>query len=251
MDNIKLLQRLGLTEYESRAYLTLAKIGPSTVKEIVMDSHLPRNKAYDALLRLEQKNMIICLPFSPKKFQINNPEALRDEVKELDTTVNNILQIINQPKKLEFNELFVVMKGKKAIQDKLALQNGKAKQEILGCNKLSRVIYTNLHSMSAAVKRGVKVKMICTFEQKKIETYKQWMKTGAKIRVFNEKEFGPLLPRITVFDGKVSRLTVGRPEIKKDEDYLTLWTESRAFSQMLRSHFMTMWKKSKPIEEYI
>ena len=55
MDGIKTLKKLGLTEYESRAYLSLARLGPSTVKEIVLDSNLPRNKAYEALQRLETK----------------------------------------------------------------------------------------------------------------------------------------------------------------------------------------------------
>ena len=56
MDSIKLLRRIGMTEYEARAYLSLARLGPSTVREIVLESKLPRNKAYEALQRLEEKN---------------------------------------------------------------------------------------------------------------------------------------------------------------------------------------------------
>jgi len=251
MDQIKVLKRLGLTEYEARAYLSLAKLGPSAVREIVLDSKLPRNKAYEALQKLEEKNKIVSLPISPKKYKIADPEVFKDEIKDLNNSVNEIIKIIEQPKIKEFKDLFWVIKGQKAIQEKLALYNNKAKKEILACNKLSNVIYKNIKVMKAGVKRGVKVKIICVFDKNKIDIYKEWLETGAEIRVFNNKLFGPLLPRMGVFDREVARLTIGEPEVKNKEDYITLWTESKAFSQMLRNHFMNMWKNSAPLKKYM
>jgi sugar-specific transcriptional regulator TrmB len=251
MEHIKLLKRLGLTEYESRAYLSLAKLGPSTVKEIVLDSKLPRNKAYEVLQRLEEKNKVLSLPVSPRKYKINNPELFKEEVNDLSKSVHSLIKLIEQPKITEFKDLFWVIKSKKAIEEKLAIQNTKAKKEILGCNKLSKILYKNIRTMKEAVNRRVKVKMICTLDKNKISSYKAWLKTGAKIRVFNEKLFGPLLPRITVFDGEIARLTIGKPEVKNEEEYITLWTESKAFSQMLKNHFINMWNNSEPIEKYI
>jgi len=251
MDQIKLLRRLGLTEYEARAYLSLAKLGPSTVREIVFESKLPRNKAYEALQKLEEKNKIVSLPVSPKKFKIADPEVFKNEVQELNDSVNELIKIVEQPKIKEFTDLFWIIKGQKAIEEKLALFNAKAKKEILACNKLSKIIYKNIKVMKDAVKRGVKVKIICIFDKSKMDVYKEWLETGAEIRVFNEKMFGPLLPRMGVFDGEVARLTIGEPEVKNKEDYITLWTESKAFSQMLRNHFMNMWKNSVPLKKYI
>ena len=251
MDSIKLLRRIGMTEYEARAYLSLARLGPSTVREVVLESKLPRNKAYEALQRLEEKNKVASLPVSPRKYKITNPESIKEDVLELSNSVNSLIKLIEQPKAKEFKDLFWVIKGKKAIVEKLSAENAKTQKEIISCNKLSRVLYKNIRSMKAAVERGVKIRLICTFEKNKTDSYRTWMKTGAQIRVFNEKLFGPLLPRITVFDGNSARLTIGRPEVQKDEDYITLWTESKAFSQMLRNHFNNMWKNSKPIEKYI
>lgn len=251
MDFIKLLMKLGYTEYEARAYLSLAKLGPSTVREIVMDSKLPRNKAYESLQRLEQKNKVISLPVSPKKFSIVNIEKLKEEVRELNHSIDSLIKIVEQPKSIEFKDLFWVIKGKKTIEEKLAIYNSKSKNEILSCNKLSKILYKNIRTMRDAVKRGVKVKMICTFEKNKISSYKEWLSTGAQIRVFNDKMFGPLLPRITVIDGEIARLTIGDPEVKKEEDYITLWTDSKAFSLMLKNHFLNMWKNSESIKKYL
>lgn len=251
MEKIKVLQKLGLTEYEARAYLSLARLGPSTVREIVLDSKLPRNKAYEVLQRLEQQNKVISLPISPKKYKITNPEIFKEDIQNLNKSVNSLIKLIEQPKSLEFKDLFWVLKSKKAIEEKLAVQNTKTEREILACNKLSKILYKNIRTMKEAVDRGVKVKMICTFEKDKIKSYKEWLSTGAKIRVFNEKMFGPLLPRITIIDGEIARLTIGKPEVKREEDYLTLWTESKVFAQMLKNHFMNMWENSEPIEKHI
>jgi len=251
MDHIRVLQKLGLSEYEARAYFSLSKLGPSTVKEIVLDSSLPRNKAYEVLQRLEQKNKVISIPISPRKYKISNPEIFKEEIKELNDSVNSLIKLIEQPKITEFKDLFWIIKGKKAIEEKLAIHNTKAKREILSCNNLSKILYKNIRAMKKAVDSDVSVKMICTFKKDKLKIYKEWLKTGAKIRILNQKRFGPLLPRITIFDGEIARLTVGKPEVNNEENYLTLWTESKAFSQMLKNHFMNMWKNSKPIEKYL
>jgi len=251
MDHLKLLRKLGMTEYEGRAYLALAQLGPSTVREIVQESKLPRNKAYEALQRLEQQNKVSCLPLSPRKYQINDPETLREEVKELQGTAESIIKLVSSPKSNEFKELFLIIKGQKAIQEKFAVQNTKAEREILACNRLSKILYKNIRTLKQTVKRGVKVKIICTFEKSKIGSYKAWMSTGAEIRVFNKKEFGPLLPRINVCDGKIAAITIGEPEVKRKEDYLAIWTESRAFANLLKLQFMNMWKKCDPIKKYL
>ncbi len=251
MDSIKLLIKLGLTEYEARAYSSLVKLGASTVREIVLESKLPRNKAYEALQKLEEKNKVLSLPVTPKKYKISDPEAFRVEVQDLTKAVNELIKQVERPKVTEFKDLVWLIKGQKAVQEKLLLTNTKVKKEILGCNVLSKILYKHIRMMKEAVKRGVNVKIICKYDPDKNRVYSAWLKTGAEIRVFNEKIFGPLLPRISIFDGEIARLTIGAPEVKRKEDYITFWTESKAFAQMLRNHFLNMWKESKPIQEYL
>lgn len=251
MDKIKVLQKLGLTEYESRAYLSLANLGPSTVKEIVLDSKLPRNKAYEALQRLENRGKVISLPLSPRKYKITNPEALKEEADYISDSVKQLIKTIEQPKLKEFQDFFWVIKSQEAIRNKMAAQNEKSEKEILFCSTLSKPFYKNLRILDKAVKRKVNVKIICTFDEKLVDSYREYVKTGAEIRVFNKNKFGPLMPRISIFDRKIARLTVGSPEVKNAEDYITLWTESQAFALMLRNHFINMWKSCKPIKEYM
>jgi sugar-specific transcriptional regulator TrmB len=251
MDNIQLLRRLGLTEYEARAYISLAKLGPSTVTEVHLDSKIPRNKVYEALQRLEEKSRVMRLPVTPRKYRLSDPEQFRGDIQDLNKSLGSLIKLVRQPKTTEFREMFWVIRGQKAIQERFGSQGLNAKREILGCHNLSRILYKNIRNLKGAVERGVKVRFICSLYKEKIPAYRAWMTTGADIRVFNYEMFGPLLPRMTVFDGEIASLTIGKPEVKSPEDYLTLWTESRAFAQMLRNHFMNMWRHCKPIEKYL
>lgn len=251
MDNIKLLGRLGMTEYEARAYLALASLGPSKVSEIVADSKLPRNKAYEALQGLEQKNHVTSLPVSPRRYKINNPGLLKEQLDDMHESVDSIIKLVEQPKTKAFKDIFWVIQGRRAIIEKLREENKKHHKEILSCSVLDRMLYKNIAVIEQAVKRGAKVKFIAKFDKKNTNVYKAWMKAGAEIRVFNTKKFGPLIPRISIFDGESARVTVGRPEVLTEEEYITLWTESKAFANMLRNQFMTMWRQCEPIEKHV
>ena len=51
--------------------------------------------------------------------------------------------------------------------------------------------------------------------------------------------------RFSTFDGKVCRVTIGKPEISKEENYLSIWMESPAFASLLKDQFLEMWKNSR------
>jgi sugar-specific transcriptional regulator TrmB len=249
MDETKMLRKLGFSEYEARAYLSLARLGPSTVREIVLDSKLPRNKAYEALQKLEDRDRIASLPVSPKKYKILNPELFREDAEEMRKSVESLIRLVEQPKVTEFRDLFWVMKGRKAIIDKFAEDNAKAEKEILSCSELNRMLYRNMRIIGDATKRGVKTRFLTIFDKRNVDVYRAWMKAGVEIRALDTKRFGSLLPRISVMDSCRARLTIGKPEVQNEEDYISFWTESRAFALMLRNHFMNMWKQSVPLEK--
>ena len=74
---------------------------------------------------------------------------------------------------------------------------------------------------------------------------------GVEIRFFNTELYGELLPRITIFDENIARITIGKPEIENKEEYLTTIIESHVFITMLKVHFMQMWENSIVFEELI
>jgi sugar-specific transcriptional regulator TrmB len=252
MENLMLLKSLGFTEYEARTYLALCELGPSTAREIASYSNLPRNKTYEMLKKLESKNKIQSLPVSPAKFKVLDINQLKDIVSEkkknianLEDNLNRLIEESTKPKLKDFKEIFWIIRGKKAIVDKMTKQNLLTRSELLSINRLSVINPVNLRNMKTAIKNGAKVKMLVPFTKNRLKNIKKWASLGVEIKNYDEKRFGAIGTRISVFDKKVVRITFGEPDVSRDEDYITLWAESPHLANILRDYFYGIWKKSK------
>lgn len=244
MQKLNTLKKLGLTEYEAKTYLALANLGVAKTSKIALKANIPRNKAYEAIEKLIAKDLIEILPLTPKSYKIADPLVLKTKVEELNSNVDTLIQELNTPPPNEFQEVFLVLKGQKSIMNKMFMQTQKTTQEIISCNKMTLARFQNIDSITKAVKRGVNVKMIIDPENKNKEVIKQWIKTGAHIRGFNKKLFGTTIPRISAYDKKIARLTIGSPEIQDKREYISFWTESHSFTSVIRNHLLTLWENS-------
>lgn len=255
MDDVGLLRKLDLTEYESRTLLALISLGPASVREIVLESKIPKNKAYETLKKLESKGFIATLPITPRKYKIENFEKLNDIImqkkKDLDLLEKNVERfkksVAKNPR--EYKEFFWVIKGQKAIQEKLRANDEHIHKEILSVHRLTKYLPQNLRTMRTTVERGVHVRMLCVVEKDNYENVLRWRETGVELRVYNKKLFGELMPRFSVFDQKTVIVTIGTPEISDGNEYLSLWTESPALAQVFRNYFLTLWEHALPIDK--
>jgi len=68
------LHEMGLSEYESRAYLGVLQSGMATAKEISEAADIPQSRVYDVLESLESKGFVTVQPGRPKKFGPIEPE---------------------------------------------------------------------------------------------------------------------------------------------------------------------------------
>lgn len=62
------LKFAGLTEYESKIYLSLLESGPSTGGKIAKRSRVPHGKTYESLGSLADKGFVTSVPLKPKVF---------------------------------------------------------------------------------------------------------------------------------------------------------------------------------------
>lgn len=81
-DIIEKLQKLGLTKYESLAYLSLIKIGPSKATDITRESGIPHTRVYDVLSSLHRKGFVDVINGSPRLYRPVNPEVVLERLKE-------------------------------------------------------------------------------------------------------------------------------------------------------------------------
>jgi sugar-specific transcriptional regulator TrmB len=248
MDKMGFFKELGFSEYESKVLAALVKLGSASAKEISIASRVPQNKLYSILEGFEKIGVLSALPVEPKRFKLINIETfVSKKLKEEEDNLKELRQKSKQIKEMGDKEeqfTFTLIKGQQAIMDKLAEANKKVEKEILGVQRNWKYWAEGIRAMKDAVKRGVEVKLIGIVNENNKEKVVEWKKIGCKIKKY-DKKFGDFPLRFSIFDNKWARITIGKPEIQNPEDYLTIWTDSRAMIAMLRNQFMQMWKESE------
>jgi len=98
----EILQKLGLTQKESKVYLYLNKNGSKKAKEIAQNQKIPRTQTYHLLAALQNKGMVTVISDKITKF-----EGIEFE-KVLDILINSELKRIEdlQLMRSELSELW-------------------------------------------------------------------------------------------------------------------------------------------------
>ena len=74
MDIEDFLDRIGLSQYENKAYLTLIRIGKTKSMQIAKESGVSYGRIYEILDKLEGRGLITILPTEPKTFDAIDPK---------------------------------------------------------------------------------------------------------------------------------------------------------------------------------
>lgn len=116
--NKKILKEIGLTENEIQVYLTLLRIGSSTVSTIAENSGLYRPYAYDTLGRLQEKGLVSFILKDNKKFyKAAHPSHLIEMEKEKLGELNKILPQLEEFLKVSKQETSAELySGKKVVR---------------------------------------------------------------------------------------------------------------------------------------
>lgn len=107
-ENIKILRMIGLTEYESKVYLSLISLISSTAGVLSKESEVPRSKIYSVLESLEKKNLIKIREGRPLEYDVIDPsESLNNFksnlMKNIDILQDNLIKLYEN--KLPVNDV--------------------------------------------------------------------------------------------------------------------------------------------------
>lgn len=123
---VEKLQRVGLTQYEAKAYLALLNTHLSTATKVAEKSGVPRTKIYSVLEALKHKGWVRVYSGVPLLFKAVEPLKVFDKVKgDLET----FLQSVQTTLKEEVNDMkekFVIKKFDIGLEG-LKQEIGKAK----------------------------------------------------------------------------------------------------------------------------
>jgi len=142
--------KAGLSEYESRVYLTLALEGCSEARKLSMSSGVPRTKTYAALKKLFQRGLIVKVPGEKQSFSITTPSGafsalLQTWKKELSDQAASLVEIerviavldslhqkknVAEPVKIRREEAWSI-RGRQAIFKRISEMLSQAKNLVL------------------------------------------------------------------------------------------------------------------------
>jgi len=93
----KILEKVGLTEGESKVYLALLRRGISTIGGIIKESGASNSKIYDILDRLNKKGLVgVSMINNRRNFEAKNPSIINELIKEKEKEIEKVKDIIPQ-----------------------------------------------------------------------------------------------------------------------------------------------------------
>jgi len=156
------LARLGLSEYESRAYLALVALGSSSANLVAEIGQIPRTSAYRVMDSLEQKGFARKLQGKPVSFAPVDPaEVSRRFVDEVERSFSKISAVRDLLSQRGVPQLVYTIMGKERVLDKIVEMIDKTEHTFVMSSPSISVIRSKLgKKFVAANSRGVKLTVI-------------------------------------------------------------------------------------------
>lgn len=175
------LRQLGLTEYESQAYLVLIQGTKMNAEEVANKANIPIPRVYGVLESLRDLGLIVILEGRPKKFEIISPDeglqnliklrkrAAEESVRQLEKTSQEVKAVLSpifwrERLRIKPEDLLKPL-------DNLALTENQTKKLIKEAKK-TLDIFTDVFSwfeevekdIEKALDRGVKIRVLMNTE---------------------------------------------------------------------------------------
>lgn len=232
----KELRDSGLTENESKVYLTLLELGPSNAGLIARRSGLHRRVTYDVTDRLIKKGLIGYIIKNGKRlFQASDPERIMEILKEKEEVLLDVLPNLkslykNTQEKEETN----FYKGKRGLKTVFEDQINQGKEIlVIGASPLAYEIlqfYFKWYD-KRRVKKKIKSRIIFNQANRKLKI------SNSEIRYLPHKYSSPLA--VNIYGDKVALILWS-----KDNPFAIV-VRNREVSNGYRKYFDLMWHTAR------
>ena len=177
---LKALQNLGLSIYESKAYLALISLGVGSAEVIAEMSRIPRTSAYKTLESLEKKGFVSSTEGRPRMYKPVDLKSVRERI------ISDVNELFD---KLEFIQEFVTERGEpqlvytiygheKVIKKIAEIIDSTELELIISTPKFSEIRKELMKNIEMAINRGVNVIIVTLPNQKVPKGAKVYRKEG-------------------------------------------------------------------------
>jgi len=238
------LHELGLTEYETQAYLTLIEGGAMTAGHISEAAEIPYSKIYETLNSLEKKGWIEIERGRPSKYYPKSPtEALEaaklrfeSTMKAWEQTVLEELQPLYERREIREKPDIWIIRGELNILVKLREMLNTVKRELMvAIPILPETLVETIYPMLIHLRdMGVKILFMVSqnVDKKNIER----ISDVAEIRV-RDRMFGGGI----IANGREAVLLLGEEE----RPNLVIWSSHRGLVKFAKDYFQYLWNTAE------
>lgn len=160
-DLVDRFEELGLTGYEARTLVALARLETATAREVAEVDDVPRTRVYDAAETLHELGLVDIKHSSPQQYTIISRESI---VRKLDNRRENVISEIGDlieqlvPAETRSEEFGVwTVTGREAVSQRLQTFIDDADDRIVYMTVDELLTETDLECLRAAEERGVSV----------------------------------------------------------------------------------------------
>jgi len=239
----KVLQELGLTDYESRVYLALLEKGVLTASQVSKLSRVPYSKVYGTLASLEEKGWIETEQSRPSRYYPKAPSEtlaamklqLEEKVKTWEKTLLSELEPFYERREIREKPDLWILRGEFNTLAKLKEMVEKTKNELMVAAPI--LPKTLIESVSPMLMRlqstGVKVLLMVSKEAKDWNLTK--IAQVGEVRVRDHMFGGGV-----VADSREAMLFLG-----EGKPTLVIWSNHLGMVKFAKEYFQYLWESSE------
>ena len=246
-DAKKVLHEVGLTEYETRAYLILLERGVMTASEVSEHGGIPYSKVYETLNSAERKGWVEVERGRPSRYFPKAPsEALEAERLRLEDIVNSwkgvvmgeLQPLYEKREMLEKPDIWI-LRGEFSIMAKLMEMLEVVKSELLIAIPAfaKPFVDASISTLGQVRANGIKVKVMIAgkWTQKELALLK------------DARQRDTLFGGGVIVDGKEALLFLGEADTKRSySGLLVIWSNHIGLVKFAREYFQLLWDTAKP-----
>jgi len=245
-DARKVLRELGLTDYETRAYLALLEHGVLTASQISENADVPYSKVYETLTSLERKGWIETEKGRPGRYYPKAPSEalttakmqLEEKVKTWEKTVTNELQPFYEKREIREKPDIWILRGELSTITKLREMLEKTKNELMvAAPVFPKALADSILPLLQRL-QNTNVKILFMVSTQTSSWNLKELESLAEVRV-REQMFGGGV----IVDGKEAILLLG-----EDKPTLVIWSNHLGLVQFAKDYFQHLWDSSKKVE---
>ena len=235
----RVLQEAGLTDYESRAYLSLLRHGVMTAREVSEHGNIPYSKVYETLNSLEKKGWVEAERERPSRYYPKSPsealEAARLQLEDMTSGWKRLvleeLQPLYERRELREKPDIWILRGEFSILAKLQEMLSAVKTELVVAapDFAKSFVNASVPSLRRLQDVGVEVLIMVT---------KNWdiqrMGKIGDVRV-RDAMFGGGV----IVDAKEALLLLG-----EEKPTLVIWSNHTGLVKFARDYFQHLWESA-------